>query len=122
MICDIISVVVRRMGKIKKGFGSIGKFFVKHKIVFIVISILLVIVLGGFMAYNYLLLPRIELKGSKKITIDFYVVLLILFPIIVLATKTYNNIAITFLMSYLIADTVIYNLNYIFSLILKSVL
>ena len=49
----------------------------------------------------------------KKITIDFYVVLLILFPIIVLATKTYNNIAITFLMSYLIADTVIYNLNYI---------
>lgn len=50
----------------------------------------------------------------KKITIDFYVVLLILFPIIVLATKTYNNIAITFLMSYLIADTVIYNLNYIF--------
>ena len=59
------------MGKIKKGFSSIGKFFAKHKIVFVVISILLVIVLGGFMAYNYLLLPRIELKGSKKITIDY---------------------------------------------------
>ena len=71
MFCDIISVVVRRMGKIKKGFSSIGKFFAKHKIVFVVISILLVIVLGGFMAYNYLLLPRIELKGSKKITIDY---------------------------------------------------
>ena len=59
------------MGKIKKGFDSIGKFFVKHKIMFVVISILLVIVLGGFMAYNYLLLPKIELKGSKKITLDY---------------------------------------------------
>ena len=59
------------MGKIKKGFGSIGQFFVKHKIIFIVISILLVLVLGGFVAYNYLFLPRIELKGSKKITIDY---------------------------------------------------
>ena len=59
------------MGKIKKGFGSIGQFFVKHKIIFIVISILLVLVLGGFVAYNYLFLPKIELKGSKKITIDY---------------------------------------------------
>ena len=59
------------MGKIKKGFDSVGKFFVKHKIMFVVISILLVIVLGGFMAYNYLLLPKIELKGSKKITLDY---------------------------------------------------
>ena len=50
----------------------------------------------------------------KKMSIDFYVVMLILFPIIVLITKTYNNVFIIILLSYFIIDTVIYNLNYIF--------
>ena len=59
------------MKKIKKGFKSIGNFFVKNKIIFLVISIILVVVLGVFMAYQYLLLPKIELKGSKKIVLDY---------------------------------------------------
>ncbi len=59
------------MGKIKKGFKSIGGFFLKYKFVFVVISIILVILLGGFMTYYYLLLPDIELKGSKRIVLDY---------------------------------------------------
>ena len=42
----------------------------KKKVIIIIVSILCILV-GGFMAYNYLLLPKIELKGSKRVVIDY---------------------------------------------------
>ena len=42
----------------------------KKKVIIIIVSILCILV-GGFMAYNYLLLPKIELNGSKRVVIDY---------------------------------------------------
>ena len=42
----------------------------KKRIIIIVISIVCLL-LSGFMVYNYLLLPKIELKGSKKVIVDY---------------------------------------------------
>ena len=50
----------------------------------------------------------------KKVAIDFYVVLLTLFPLFVLYTGIHHHTVVIFLLIYFIVDTIIYNLNYIF--------
>ena len=51
--------------------NKIKNLFVKHKLLLVIITNIICVLLGGFMVYNYLLLPQIELKGSKKIFIDY---------------------------------------------------
>lgn len=37
----------------------------------IITAVIICILVSGFMIYNYLLLPKIELKGSKRVVIDY---------------------------------------------------
>lgn len=50
----------------------------------------------------------------KKIAIDLYLILLILFPIVVLWTGAYDSIIIRGFLIYFVVDTIIYNMNFIF--------
>lgn len=46
-------------------------FFNKNKKTLVIITSVICVLLIGFMIYNYLLLPKIELKGSRKIVLDY---------------------------------------------------
>ena len=46
-------------------------FFNKNKKTLVIITSVICVLLIGFMIYNYLLLPKIELKGNKKIVLDY---------------------------------------------------
>ena len=51
--------------------NTVKDFCNKHKIILVIVTSIICVLLVGLMVYNYLLLPRIELKGSKRIVIDY---------------------------------------------------
>ena len=54
-----------------KIINKVKDFCNKHKIILVIVTSIICVLLVGLMVYNYLLLPRIELKGSKRIVIDY---------------------------------------------------
>lgn len=59
------------MEKVKNAISKIKNNIIEHKKVLVIITSIICVLLVGVMVYNFLLLPRIELNGSKKIVLEY---------------------------------------------------